>query len=500
MLFGSISFILFTLFLVSIFYLTPDKYRRGVLLLFSIIFYLSFTQIGFIILLFLFGFNYLILKFAELKLDYRKLLIRLLVFANIASLFFIKYIIFLQNNIDAILGIKINLLDNNIYYQILPIGISFFIFKLISFNIEFLRGSLQKKVVISDLFIYLFYFPEVLSGPIDKPQKFISQLEFHNSICSIKLKPALFFIGIGLIKKIIISDRLSYYVTSVYDNPDVTNGFQLLVATIFYSFQIYADFSGYTDIAIGISLLFGIEITNNFRYPYFSKSIKEFWTRWHITLSTFLRDYLFLPIAYKFARLFDVKMFKRKVSENLNYSLSIIITMFIAGIWHGPNWTFVLWGLLLGFYMVISKITEKNRRKLLSKLNLSKKIRNNLKIITTFFLISISWVFFRAESIHDAIIIFDKIFSIIPQLINPAALINMDLRSNIENITMFELFFNCILIISFIMFEYFYKENKLQHFFKRQSTYVKIVFISFMILFILLFGNFSSNYFIYFNF
>ncbi len=273
---------------MSIFYLTPDKYRKGVLLIFSIIYYLSFTQIGFVILILLFGFNYLLLKLAEIKLNFRKLLVRLLIIANLTCLFFLKYIIFLQNNIDAILGIKINLLDNNIYYQILPIGISFFIFKIISFNIEYSRNNLQSKVSISDLFLYLFYFPEVLSGPIDKPQKFINQLGFHSSISSLNLKSAFFFIGIGLIKKIIISDRLSYFVNSVYDNPDIANGLQLLIATIFYSFQLYADFSGYTDIAIGISLLFGIEITNNFRYPYFSKSVKEFWTRWHITLSVFL--------------------------------------------------------------------------------------------------------------------------------------------------------------------------------------------------------------------
>ncbi len=174
--------------------------------------------------------------------------------------------------------------------------------------------------------------------------------------------------------------------------------------------------------------------------------------------------------------------------------------MFIAGLWHGPNWTFILWGLLLGFYMVISRITDKFRRKLWAKLKITKRVRDILKILSTFLLISIAWVLFRSESIQNAIIIYKKVLLGIPSFFYSIKNINTVIKKNIVNFSMNEFIFDIILIISFVIFEYLYKKNSIQEFYKKQPLFLRFIFISIIISFILLFGNFSSNYFIYFNF
>jgi D-alanyl-lipoteichoic acid acyltransferase DltB (MBOAT superfamily) len=208
----------------------------------------------------------------------------------------------------------------------------------------------------------------------------------------------------GYFKKLVVADRLAIFVNAAYDNQQYHNGTTLLLATVFFAFQIYADFSGYTDIAMGSAKLFGFDLTNNFRRPYLSTSIKEFWERWHITFSTWLRDYIFLPLAYSFSHGLKKQKYLFIDTDKLIYSASILITFLICGMWHGVGWTFLIWGGLFGVYLTVSNLTKSLQRDFRKRLGIHKKskLRMGFNILLTFSLVTFTWIFFRAQNLNEA--------------------------------------------------------------------------------------------------
>lgn len=396
---------------------------------------------------------------------------------------------------------NINNFSNSIL--ILPIGLSFIIFTILSYNFELLKGSILPERNFLCFATYILYFPKILQGPIERPQQFIEQLKNNNPIDYDNFVSGMKLICWGVFKKAVIADRASVITNNVFGNIDNFPGLAIILGLIIYSFQIYADFSGYIDIAIGSSNLLGIKLSRNFNSPYLSKSIKEFWDRWHITLSHWLRDYIFLPISYILIRKFKYFNLKNKTSENLVYSFSILITFIICGLWHGLTMSFVIWGLTFAIYLICSRLTSKLRKRFKSKLKISNKslYLKIFQVLFTFSLVTISWVFFRTSNISDAFIIIRKSiagfanisgftdFAYIRGILSGFGLPEMELYILILSITFL------------IIVEFFQKGSNIFEILNNKPVFVKWLAYYFMIFIVLFLSYKGSNQdFIYLQF
>ena len=277
---------------------------------------------------------------------------------------------------------------------ILPLGISFYIFQSLTYSIDIYQRKLEPTNDIVAYFAFMSFFPQLLSGPIGRASRLIPQYEKKRTFQYDLAISGCWQILWGLFMKVCIADRLSVYVDAVYGNLTLHNGTSVALAAILYSVQIYCDFAGYSLMAIGIGKLFGIKLDENFRQPYFAKSVGDFWRRWHISLSTWFRDYVYIPLG------------GNRVSEGRNY-FNLFVTFLVSGLWHGAAWSFVLWGALHGIYQVL----EKARNKYLPQLNVGKKLKDSMGMIVTFILVTIAWIFFRLTDVSMAFDAVGKIFT-----------------------------------------------------------------------------------------
>ncbi|MDZ7739351.1 MAG: MBOAT family O-acyltransferase [Bacteroidales bacterium] len=399
--FNSIEYIIFLILTTLGFFITPHRARWLWLLAASSYFYSqsSILYLGIFILILVF--NY----FASLQLGKRaghgkKRVFIITILINIAILAFFKY----SGAFDSILEDLSTWDDSFFAYIAFPLGISYFVFTLLAYLIELKRGKIEAEKHPGIFLSSFMFFPKIAQGPIERPGNIMPQFRERHNFSLDRTVSALKLIVWGLFKKLVIADRLAIYVNTVYNNHDYHNGTSLMVATIFYSFQIYADFSAYTDIAIGSGRLMGFELSKNFNRPYFAASIKEFWNRWHISFSLWLRDYLFLPLAYWFAGKFrGLSDFTRAV-EKLIYALAIIITFFICGLWHGEGLNYIVWGLLFGVGLTFANYTRSLGRKLRKRAGISRKsvALKAFNVLITFAFVSFAWIFFRSENIYMA--------------------------------------------------------------------------------------------------
>ena len=325
-------------------------------------------------------------------------------------LFYFKYINFFIANLKPLLNqLKLQVVASDIGYLnlVLPLGISFFTFKALSYLIEVYRESQKTVKNVGIYALYVSFFPQLLAGPIERPGNLIPQFYHKIDFKYERLTDGLKLMMWGYFKKLVIADNAAVIVDRVFNNvhhADFNNGIYFITATVCYAFQVYCDFSGYTDIAVGAAKILGFDTMKNFDRPYLSKSLTEFWSRWHISLSSWLRDYLFLPISYAILRRTPKEKVLKIKTETWAYTGGIIITMLLGGLWHGANWTFVAWGLLMGIYLFIGFITRKPKKKIRKALSIKKswKWYRALQVFTTFSLVCIAWIFFRANSIADA--------------------------------------------------------------------------------------------------
>ncbi len=283
----------------------------------------------------------------------------------------------------------------------------------------------------------------------------------------------------GFFKKIVIADRLAVMVNHVYNSPSDYNGISLIVATYFFAFQIYCDFSGYSDIAIGAAQVFGFDLMNNFNRPYFSKNIVEFWKRWHISLSTWFRDYFYIPLG------------GNRVSK-YRWAVNILVVFIVSGLWHGANWTFVLWGMLHGLYFLVSSKTKAARAKISSffRLNRYPLIRKYLQVFITFHLVLFAWIFFRANSLPDALYIVGHLFSSDPSKIN-SLWVGLDR-------TEFIIAISSILFMEFV--HIIQRHSGIRHLLAERPAWLRWTVYFLLLISIFLFGEFGKNEFIYFQF
>lgn len=387
MLFNSLHFVAFYLVFLVVFFLIPIRFRWVVLLVASYYFYMTWKWQYISLLLGLTIINYFLGIFLDKEQSPkpRKYWLVASVIINVGILFYFKYFNFFLSSVNSsfsLLGSSINIPRLDI---LLPLGISFFIFQKLSYLIEIYYRRFSPEKNFGMFAVFCSYFPQLIAGPIERPQNLLPQLNnlqpfnYNNGVLGLRL------ILWGLFKKVVVADRLCYFANTVFNHPQDYHGLAVIIATIFFSFQIYCDFSGYSDIALGTARVMGVELMKNFNTPYFAKSIKEFWSRWHISLSTWFRDYFYISIG------------GNRVSLP-RWGFNLFLTFLVSGVWHGASWTFIIWGGIHGLVSALEAIND--------KLGWIKfKFPNILSTLITFSIVAFAWIFFRANSLNDALIL-----------------------------------------------------------------------------------------------
>ena len=395
----SLFLILFTLFLLVYNLMGKNKSAKiFLLILFSLYFYYKAAGFYFMILVVSAIANFLFGKWIAITENFTKkrLVLILALTVNLGLLGYFKYTNFI---IQIINGIGTAQLDPLTIF--LPIGISFYTFKSLNYVFDVYFDTLKPTRSLRDFCLFVFFFPNILAGPIDRASEFLPQIDREPFLSKEDLGKALFLIIAGLLKKVVIADYISInFVDRIFDYPLRYTGIENLLAIYGYALQIYCDFSGYSDMAIGIALLLGFRLMDNFNSPFKATSIADFWRRWHISLSTWLRDYLFKPIQLSLRNL--------RLFANI---IAVVVTFFICGLWHGAGWNFILWGAIHGFMMGFALLIAKPKTKLYNMLGISNtKFLKFFQVIITFHLVAVSFLVFRAPNLQTVSEIFSQIF------------------------------------------------------------------------------------------
>ena len=406
MVFNSLGFLVFFPIVLILYRILPIKLRWVMLLVASYYFYMSWQADLIYLILFTTLTSYIAGRVID-KSENERVRKGALVIAICASLFvlvFFKYFNFLAENVENILlhfGKETNLTLN----LILPVGISFYTFQTLSYVIDVYRGTIEAEKHFGYYALYVSFFPQLVAGPIERPENLIPQLKTKNhftvedTVCGLKM------MALGFFKKIVVADQIAFYVNAVYNGVstqggDAFNGFTVTLATVLFAFQIYCDFSGYTDIAIGCARIMGIRLMQNFNFPYTATTIKDFWRRWHISLSSWFTDYIYIPLGGSRVRKF-------------RHFFNLLFVFLVSGIWHGAAWTFILWGVMHGVFQIAGNVTKPMRDRLLDAIGASKDnvVLILLRRLLTFVLVCFSWIAFRANSMQDMMTLYRMLFA-----------------------------------------------------------------------------------------
>ena len=478
MLFNSFQFLLFFPIVTTLYFLVPHKWRWLLLLLASCIFYTAFIPVYIFILFFTIIIDYIAAILIENQTGpKRKLFLVISIIANVGVLAIFKYYNFLVGNTSALLNfLHIRQQPLPLWNIILPIGLSFHTFQAMSYTIEVYRGNQKPERHFGIYALYVMFYPQLVAGPIERPQNLLHQFREEHFFDNDRVAKGLRLMLWGLFMKVVIADRLAVYVNPVFSHIHEHNGTSILLAVIFFSIQIYCDFAGYSYIAIGSAQVMGFKLMNNFNRPYFAKTIAEFWSRWHISLSTWFRDYVYIPLGGS------------KVSMPRWY-FNLFIVFLISGLWHGADWKFVVWGAINGFYLVFAIIIKKWAPVNKFSAGLSKLPRTNtfIQVSTTFFLCAFAWIFFRADSFRDALLIINKI------LFHRGSLFIGDYPALLPYC------FYGIMILLLVEFKNEYWPQK-KLLLNNPNVYIRYAVYLYMIITILLLGIFDGGQFIYFQF
>jgi D-alanyl-lipoteichoic acid acyltransferase DltB (MBOAT superfamily) len=384
--------------------------------------------------------------------------------ANLGILFIFKYLGFF---IDTINAFTANNYD--VIYLLLPMGISFYTFQTLSYTIDVYRKQREPEYHLGYFALYVTFFPQLVAGPIERSDRLIPQLRKEQAFDYVRIVEGLQRMVWGFFKKVVIADNLAVAVNHVYGNVEEMSGLTLFIATGFFAYQIYCDFSGYSDIAIGSAKILGIDLMENFKRPYFSTSINEFWSRWHISLSTWFRDYVYIPLG-------------GSKKGSVRTYVNVLLVFLISGLWHGASWMFVIWGVIHGLYQLYEKATYNIRAQLWKYSGLEGTwIQWGVKWIVTMGVVLLSWVFFRAQNLDDALLIINHIGTI--NMISINSLISAIASTYINALRLIILVFSVILSES-IEYKKSYGINKM----------------TIMIWLIIIFGAHGESEFIYFQF
>lgn len=410
----SAEFFIFLPIVVAINFIVPRKFKYIWLFITSLFFYASIdvksTVVLVISIALAYGFGLLLEKNKQ-----NKAILSVAIAIHIAVLVACKYLNFIEKTFLSLTGRTEEAINLNL---LATLGISFYMLKIIGYLIDVYRGDLVAERNPLKVGLYVSFFPQITQGPIERAKNMLPQFNFPLTVDYDMLRDGLLEIIWGYFLKLVVADRLAIYVNNVYADPMEAVGFTTLVATVFYTFEIYTDFAGYTHIAIGISRLLGIDVMENFKCPYLASSIAGFWRRWHISLSTWFRDYLYIPLGG------NRKGTARKY-------LNIMIVFLVSGLWHGAGWTFVVWGLLHGLFQVIGYILKPVRDWCVNVFKVERNAFSHrvLKVLVTFLLVNFAWVFFRASSLGEAFLIIKNSLVFTPWMLADGSLYKHGLDS-----------------------------------------------------------------------
>lgn len=474
--FISLHYIVFLPIVVTAFYLIPHHYRWILLLAASYYFYMCWKAEYALLIVFSTLVDYFTAIFmdkTEAKKDKQHILILSLV-VNLGLLFFFKYFNFISSSLEALnsyLGFKEALPHFNI---LLPVGISFYTFQSLAYTIDVYRGKKKAEKHLGYFALYVIFFPQLVAGPIERASRLLRQFFIRIKFQSSNIYTGLRYILWGALKKIVIADHLSLYVNNIYNNVHSHHGCDFLIATVLFAFQIYCDFSGYSDIAVGSARLLGYDLMQNFNYPYFSTSIRQFWQRWHISLTTWFRDYLYIPLG------------GNRVSA-IREDINIFIVFMLSGLWHGASWTFILWGFLHALYFLGYKLISRVRY---ATPQLVSTIFEPMKVLLCFTLVNFAWIFFRANSVHDLAYILRSISQISSLSLN-----NVHLKCN-----GFNLIFAIASVVTLLVIEWSQYRFKVLDKFLTLHWMLRLHVYLFAVILILLYCENSGQDFVYFQF
>ena len=387
MLFNSFQFLFFFIVVWLLFLLTRGTPRKVILLIASYYFYMCWSTRYIFVIWGITLIDYvagLEIEKAE-RVGRRRLYLGLSLFCNLSLLVIFKYFNFLTGSLRGashLFGLQY---DPPLLAIILPVGLSFHTFQAMSYTIEVYRRRVPAEKNLLEYALYVAFFPQMVAGPIERPYELLPQFHREPKVTYEGVRAGMVQALWGLFKKMVLADNVADFVKLIYDTPRHYNGSALVLATLLFSIQIYCDFSGYTDIALGLARMMGYELRINFMQPYFSRSVGEFWRRWHISLSTWFRDYLYIPLG------------GNRVKLSRHYA-NLMITFVISGLWHGANWTFVAWGFLHGLYLIVAQATAP----FLPRFARAPRLQAFLKTVLTFALVTFAWIFFRANTLQDS--------------------------------------------------------------------------------------------------
>lgn len=393
MLFNSTHFVFFLPAVVILYFSLSSHYRWIMLLGASYYFYMCWNPmyLGLIVITTLVAYATAFGMGKERSGTCRKAWLTISLVVNLGILFFFKYFNFFSHSLTVLLHDMGSNWQSPSLSVLLPVGISFYTFQTLSYSIDVYRGERDPERHVGIFALYVAFFPQLVAGPIERSTHLLPQFRVQHAFERSRFVLGLQQILWGYFLKLVLADRLALYVDAVYGNCEFHNGLTLLLATVFFAFQIYGDFAGYSLIAIGSANLMGYELMQNFRRPYFSLSISEFWKRWHISLSTWFRDYVYIPLG-------------GNRHGPLRRGLNIMIVFLVSGLWHGAGWTFVFWGGLHGIYLLCEAVFGMSTRP-------DRQWLRVVRRLWIFLLVTLAWVFFRAPGLHEALLICTRIFS-----------------------------------------------------------------------------------------
>jgi alginate O-acetyltransferase complex protein AlgI len=478
--FNSLEFFLFFL-IVAFLYFKLEHSKRWMLLLFSSYYFYMSWNVEYAALM---AISSISVYFCALGISrtnsvlQKKAYLAFAIVVNFGMLVVFKYFNFVSSFLRdslSLISIRINL---PLLEVLLPVGISFFTFQALGYIFDVYMGKQKAEKHLGIFALYVSFFPQLVAGPIERAGNLLPQFFEHHRFSYNRATDGLKLILLGLFKKIVVADRLAFVVNQVYSSPTEYSGFPLIFATVFFAFQIYCDFSGYCDIALGAARILGFRLTDNFRRPYYSINIQEFWRRWHITLSSWFKDYVYIPLG------------GNRVSMPRWY-FNIMVVFLVCGFWHGASWTFVAWGALHGLYMVLYSAFGSTGRKFADAVWLTKfpTLYHLTQVALTFALVCFSWIFFRANTLSDAFYIASHLFA--PE-IGWARLVAM-VRPLDLSVALYS-----ILVLELIHFS---QENeRFGNFFAHLPRDMRWVGYALAVIAVLLFGVFEEVKFIYFQF
>jgi alginate O-acetyltransferase complex protein AlgI len=486
--FNSIEFLIFFPLVAVAFFSLPHRWRWVLLLGASYLFYASWNPKYLVVLLTMTAIGYLSgrLLERETRPTTRRFILTLSLLASLGVLFSFKYFELSSRALRAVfeqMGVA-NLIPG--FNLLLPLGISYFTFQTLSYILDVYRGGIKAERHAGIYALFIAFFPHVTAGPIARANLLLPQFHAAHAPDYEQIVSGLQRMAWGFFKKLVIADRLAVAVNTVYNDPTAYTGLPLILATYAFAFQVYCDFSGYADIAIGAARVMGFKLQENFNQPYYAQSIPDFWRRWHITLYNWLRDYIFYPLNRALKR-------SRLASDGvLALALPPMLTMLASGLWHGTAWTFIVWGALHGIFMVSSVLWNRANVPLRLPFSLPTQVVNGLKVFATFHLVCFAWIFFRAASISDAVYILQHLF------------VDFGTGASLSELMSLGGYDWLIAVLAILIMEAVHwgqrKNGSLREVFRRQPVWLRWSVYYALVVVIFMFGKFGAGEFIYARF